>query len=59
MVEGLRTALAAYRLSTFARIASVDVPDGGFRRLVRWGSDGVAYVSEAGVTIVTTTIVTQ
>jgi len=59
LVEGMRTALEAYRLSTYARIASVEIPGSGFRRLVRWGTEGVAYVSDAGVSIVTTTIVTQ
>jgi hypothetical protein len=59
MVEGMRTALEAYRLSTYARIASVEMPGSGFRRLVRWGTDGLAYVSEAGVSIITTTIITQ
>jgi hypothetical protein len=59
LVEGMRTALEAYRLSTYARIASVEMPGSGFRRLVRWGTDGLAYVSDAGVSIVTTTVITQ
>jgi uncharacterized repeat protein (TIGR01451 family) len=38
-------ALYAYDLQTFRRIGSLEIPgvDGGADRLVRWGSDGIAF----------------
>lgn len=54
-----RWTLAAYRTSTFALIDSAAVPGSGIRRMIRWGTDGVAYVSDGMVATLTTTLVTQ
>lgn len=51
--------LAAYRTSTFALIGSAAVPGADIRRVIRWGTDGLAYISDGMVAILTTLLVTQ
>ena len=52
-------ALEVYRLSTFSLLNSVALPDDGIRRLVRWGVDGLAYIADGAVAILTTSLVTE